>query len=68
MYQSRYNGNRGHNAAKTKNKKNGIILAKLVNIAAPGTVDERVIVKDPGMTTHDKESYPHALSKKCVVK
>ena len=39
-----------------KKIKDGIILAKLVNIAAPGTVDERVIVKDPGMTTHDKES------------
>ena len=29
MYRSRYNGNRGHNAAKTKNKKNGNCLAWL---------------------------------------
>ena len=36
--------------------KNGVILAKLVNLAAPGTVDERVIVKDPGMTVQDKKS------------
>ena len=39
-----------------KKMKNGIILAKLVNLAAPGTVDERVIIKDPGMTTEDKKA------------
>ena len=39
-----------------KKIKDGIILAKLVNLAAPGTVDERVIVKDPGMTLADKQS------------
>ena len=39
-----------------KKIKDGLILAKLVNLSAPGTVDERVIVKDPGMTTEDKES------------
>ena len=39
-----------------KKIKDGLILAKLVNLAAPGTVDERVIVKDPGMTVHDKQS------------
>ena len=39
-----------------KKMKNGVILAKLVNLAAPGTVDERVIVKDPGMTVQDKKS------------
>ena len=39
-----------------KKIKDGLILAKLVNLAAPGTVDERVIVKDPGMTVADKES------------
>ena len=39
-----------------KKIKDGVILAKLVNIAAPGTVDERVIVKDPGMTVADKKS------------
>lgn len=38
-----------------KKIKDGLILAKLVNLSAPGTVDERVIVKDPGMTTEDKE-------------
>ncbi len=39
-----------------KKIKDGLILAKLVNLAAPGTLDERVIVKDPGMTLADKES------------
>jgi plastin-1 len=39
-----------------KKIKDGIILAKLVNLAAPGTVDERVIVKDPSMTLADKQS------------
>ena len=39
-----------------KKIKDGVILAKLVNMAAPGTVDERVIVKDPSMTVHDKKS------------
>ena len=39
-----------------KKIKDGLILAKLVNLAAPGTVDERVIVKDPGMTLADKQS------------
>ena len=39
-----------------KKIKDGLILAKLINIAAPGTVDERVIVKDPGMTLANKQS------------
>ena len=39
-----------------KKIKDGVILAKLVNLAAPGTVDERVIVKDPSMTVEDKKS------------
>ena len=39
-----------------KKIKDGLILAKLVNLAAPGTVDERVIVKDPSMTAADKQS------------
>ena len=39
-----------------KKIKDGVILAKLVNIAAHDTVDERVIVKDPGMTVADKKS------------
>ena len=39
-----------------KKIKGCLILAKLVNPAVPGTVDERVIVKHPGMTVHDKES------------
>ena len=39
-----------------KKIKDGVILAKLVNIAAPGTVDERVIVKDPSMTIEDKKA------------
>ena len=37
-----------------KKMKDGIILCKLINLAAPGTIDERVIVKDPGMTKDDK--------------
>jgi plastin-1 len=37
-----------------KKMKDGVILAKLINLAAPGTVDERVIVKDPGMKKEDK--------------
>ena len=37
-----------------KKMKDGVILAKLINLAAPGTVDERVIVKDPGMKQEDK--------------
>ena len=37
-----------------KKIKDGLLLAKLVNLAAPGTVDERVIVKDPTMTKDDK--------------
>ena len=39
-----------------KKMKDGVILAKLINLATPGTVDERVIVKDPGMTKEDKEN------------
>ena len=39
-----------------KKMKDGVILAKLINLAAPGTVDERVIVKDPGMKKEDKEN------------
>ena len=39
-----------------KKLKDGQILAKLVNIAAPGTVDERVIVKGPNITREDKEN------------
>ena len=39
-----------------KKIKDGVILAKLVNMAAPGTVDERVIIKDPSMTIQDKKS------------
>ena len=39
-----------------KKMKDGVILAKLINLAAPGTVDERAIVKDPGMTKEDKEN------------
>ena len=39
-----------------KKLKDGVILAKLINLATPGTVDERVIVKDPGMTKEDKEN------------
>ena len=39
-----------------KKIKDGVILAKLVNIAAHDTVDERVINKDPGMTVADKKS------------
>ena len=39
-----------------KKIKDGVILAKLINLATPGTVDERVIVKDPGMTKEDKEN------------
>ena len=37
-----------------KKMKDGVILSKLINLAAPGTVDERVIVKDPGMKQEDK--------------
>ena len=37
-----------------KKMKDGVILSKLINLAAPGTVDERVIVKDPGMKKEDK--------------
>ena len=37
-----------------KKLKDGVILAKLVNLLAPGTVDERVIVNEPGMTRDDK--------------
>ena len=39
-----------------KKMKDGVILAKLINLAAPGTVDERAIVKDPGMTKEEKEN------------
>ena len=39
-----------------KKMKDGVILAKLVNLAVPGTIDERVIVKDPGMSRDDKEN------------
>ena len=39
-----------------KKIKDGLILAKLVNIAAPGTVDERAIQKVPGMTTEDEKA------------
>ena len=39
-----------------KKMKDGVILTKLINIAAPGTVDERVIVKDPSMTIEDKKA------------
>jgi hypothetical protein len=37
-----------------KKIKDGVLLTKLVNLAAPGTIDERVIVKDPSMTKDDK--------------
>ena len=37
-----------------KKMKDGVILSKLINLAAPGTVDERVIAKDPGMKQEDK--------------
>ena len=37
-----------------KKMKDGILLCKLINLAAPGTIDERVIVKDPGMKKDDK--------------
>ena len=36
--------------------KDGVILAKLINIAEPGTIDERVITKDPKMTIHDNNT------------
>ena len=39
-----------------KKMKDGVILTKLINIAAPGTVDERVIAKDPSMTIEDKKA------------
>ena len=39
-----------------KKIKDGLILAKLVNIAAPGTVDERVITTVPGMTIDEQKS------------
>ena len=39
-----------------KKIKDGVILAKLVNIAAPGTVDERVITHVPGMTTEEEKA------------
>ena len=39
-----------------KKMKDGVILTKLVNLAAPGTIDERVIVKDPSMTVDDKHN------------
>ena len=37
-----------------KKMKDGVLLCKLINLVAPGTIDERVIVKDPGMTKDDK--------------
>ena len=39
-----------------KKIKDGVILAKLVNIAAPGTVDERVITHVPGMTSEEEKA------------
>ena len=39
-----------------KKIKDGLILAKLVNIAAPGTVDERVITTVPGMTIEEQKA------------
>ena len=39
-----------------KKIKDGVILAKLVNIAAPGTVDERVITRVPGMTSEEEKA------------
>ena len=39
-----------------KKMKDGVLLCKLINLVAPGTIDERVIVKDPGMTKDDKLS------------
>ena len=39
-----------------KKIKDGLILAKLVNIAAPGTVDERVITTVPGMTIDEQKA------------
>ena len=37
-----------------KKMKDGLLLCKLINIAAPNTIDERVINKDPNMTRDDK--------------
>jgi hypothetical protein len=37
-----------------KKIKDGVLLTKLINLIAPGTIDERVIVKDPNMTKEDK--------------
>ena len=39
-----------------KKMKDGILLAKLVNFAVPGTIDERVLVKDSSMSKYDKEN------------
>ena len=39
-----------------KKMKDGILIAKLVNLAVPGTIDERVLVKDPGMSRDDKQN------------
>ena len=37
-----------------KKIKDGVLLTKLINLISPGTIDERVIVKDPNMTKEDK--------------
>ena len=39
-----------------KKLKDGQLLCKLINIAYPNTIDERVINKDPNMTREDKEN------------
>ena len=39
-----------------KKLKDGTLLCKLINIALPDTIDERVINKDPNMTREDKLS------------
>ena len=39
-----------------KKIKDGLILAKLINIAVPGTVDERVIIKEPQLSSAEKEA------------
>ena len=38
-----------------KKIKDGIILTKLINMAAPETIDERILVNVPGMTLDDKK-------------
>ena len=39
-----------------KKIKDGILLAKLINFAVPGTIDERVIVKGSSISKYDKEN------------